>query len=78
MTRKQAAAYCGCESIAAFDAWVRKGIVPGPIEGTHRWDRKAVDAALDRRSGLAPTLAPSSVDDEYEAYKRHEAQVARG
>lgn len=52
LTREQAAEYCGCESLNAFDAWVRKRIVPGPIPGTHRWDRKAIDRALDRRSGL--------------------------
>ncbi len=75
MTRQQAAEYCGCETIAAFDAWVRKGIIPGPIPGTHRWDRKAVDAALDRASGLQPTVAPSDIDEQYEAFKRHEAQV---
>jgi hypothetical protein len=30
MTREEAAAYCGCESTAAFSDWVRRGIVPGP------------------------------------------------
>ena len=34
--------------------------MPGPIAGTRRWDRKAIDAALDKRSNLAPELA--SVD----------------
>jgi hypothetical protein len=41
MTKTDAAAYCGCGSLAAFDDWVRRGIVPGPIPGTRRWDRKA-------------------------------------
>lgn len=58
LTREQAAEYVGCESTGAFDAWVRKGIVPGPIPGTHRWDRKAIDRALDRRSGL---LEPADI-----------------
>jgi hypothetical protein len=26
--------------------------MPGPIPGTHKWDRKAIDASLDRLSGL--------------------------
>lgn len=52
LSREQAAEYCGCETTGAFDTWVRKGIVPGPIPGTTRWDRKAIDRALDRRSGL--------------------------
>jgi hypothetical protein len=60
LNRRQAAEYCGCCSLRAFDEWVRQGIVPGPIPGTRRWDRKAIDAALDKRSNLAPELA--SVD----------------
>lgn len=52
LTREQAAEYCGCESVAAFNDWVRKRIIPGPMPGTTRWDRKAIDRALDRRSGL--------------------------
>jgi hypothetical protein len=52
LTREQAAEYCGCDSLAAFDDWVRRSIVPKAIPGTARWDRKAIDRALDRRSGL--------------------------
>jgi hypothetical protein len=59
LTRDQAAAYCGCDTTAAFDEWVRKGIVPRAMPGTTRWDRKAIDRALDRRSGLLSDAAPS-------------------
>jgi hypothetical protein len=59
LTREEVAAYCGCESTAAFSDWVRRGIVPGPIPGTNRWDRKAIDAALDRASGLEVTRQES-------------------
>ena len=59
MTRAEAAAYCGCESMASFSDWVRRGIVPGPLPRTHRWDRKAIDAALDRASGLETRLQRS-------------------
>jgi hypothetical protein len=52
LSKEQAAAYCGCESVDAFSDWVRRGLVPGPMKGTHRWDRKALDRALDRLSGL--------------------------
>ncbi|ACF01532.1 conserved hypothetical protein [Rhodopseudomonas palustris TIE-1] len=52
MTKEEAAAYCGCETLAAFDQWRKKGIVPDAIPGTNRWDRKAIDQALDRASGL--------------------------
>lgn len=51
LTREQAAEYCGL-SVHGFADWVRRGIVPGPIPGTHKWDLKAIDAALDKASGL--------------------------
>jgi hypothetical protein len=68
LTRKDAAAYLGC-STATFSIWVSKGIMPGPIPGTHIWDRKAIDAALDRASGLTPTQEPS----DYAAWKAKRA-----
>jgi len=51
-SKQQAAAYAGCESRSAFNDWVRRGFMPRPIPGTRKWDRKAIDAALDRLTGL--------------------------
>jgi predicted DNA-binding transcriptional regulator AlpA len=68
LTREQAAAYCGLSPIA-FGDWVRKGRLPSSLNGTHRWDRKAIDAALDRLSGLAETPSKSEVDEWLE--RRH-------
>jgi hypothetical protein len=62
MSKKDAAAYAGCDTLSSFNDWVRRGIMPGPIPGTQKWDRKAIDAALDRLSGLEPTIAPSAYD----------------
>jgi hypothetical protein len=62
MSREEAADYCGCDSMAAFSDWVRRGIIPGPLPGTHRWDRKAIDAALDRASGLETRLQESPLE----------------
>lgn len=62
LTREQAAEYCGCETTGGFDDWVRRQIIPRPIPGTTRWDRKAIDRALDRRSGLIET-ADSSFEE---------------
>ncbi|AWN51113.1 hypothetical protein DK412_04830 [Methylobacterium sp. 17Sr1-1] len=42
----------GCETVEVFDDWVRRGILPVAMPGTHRWDRMAIDRALDRHSGL--------------------------
>ena len=72
LTKEQAAEYCGCETVDAFDEWVRKGIVPGAIPGTRHWDRKAIDRALDRRSGLIDAT-PSF--EEWAAQHASEADV---
>ena len=32
---------------------IKEGKIPGPLPGLKRWDRAAVDAALDRISGIA-------------------------
>lgn len=63
MTKDEAAEYCGCDTKAAFDSWVIKGIVPGPIPGTQRWDRKAIDIYLDRASNISTTLSGSALAD---------------
>lgn len=69
LTKRAAAEHCGCQTLGAFDDWRRKGIVPGPIPGTTRWDIKALDAALDRASGL--TTTPS---DQLTPYQRWKAE----
>lgn len=60
LTIAEAAAYAGCKSVAAYRDRVRRGVLPGPIPGTHSYDRRAIDAALDRLSGLAPQSGESS------------------
>lgn len=71
MTRKRAAAYLDLEP-PGFDRWVRDGLLPRPIPGTRRWDKKAIDAALDNLSGLSPTMAA----DPYEEWKRGRQHVS--
>jgi predicted DNA-binding transcriptional regulator AlpA len=61
VTRDQAASYCGL-SPQGFSEWIRAGRLPCPIEGTSRWDLKAIDAALDAASGLAKFDAASALD----------------
>jgi len=73
LTRAQAARYAGCETLSAFANWVRRGILPGPIPGTHRWDKRAIDAALDRASGLQIALAPSALE-EWKASRARSSQ----
>ena len=74
MSKEQAAAYAGCESLSAFNDWVRRGILPRPIPGTRKWDRKAIDAALDRMSGLDSKIRPQlSPYDEWKASQNADA-----
>jgi hypothetical protein len=74
MSKEQGAAYAGCETLSTFNDWIRRGIMPGPIPGTHKWDRKAIDAALDRLSGLQPTIAPQlSPYDKWKASQHADA-----
>jgi hypothetical protein len=53
LRRADAAKYCGLTA-SGFQSWISRGLLPGPIPGTHRWDRKAIDKALDKMSGLEP------------------------
>lgn len=52
MTLQQICEYLGDVSPATYSGWKNKGIVPGPVPGTNRYDRKAHDRALDRQSGI--------------------------
>lgn len=69
LTREEAAEYCGCKTLSSFDERVRRGVIPRAMPGTHTWDRKAIDLALDRASGIAPTMTADQ--DEYEAWKQN-------
>lgn len=45
-------AYLGDISHATYDVWQGRGLVPGPVPGTSRYDIRAHDAALDRCAGI--------------------------
>jgi hypothetical protein len=53
LDRELAAAYLGL-CVAAFLKAVRQGIYPQPLHDgrRQRWDRRSLDAAVDRRSGM--------------------------
>lgn len=60
LTRSEAAKLCHL-SPSGFDVWVKKGIVPGPVAGTRRWSRAALEHALNRTADN---------DDPEAAYRR--------
>jgi hypothetical protein len=74
LTREQAAAYCGVGT-TTFSLWVRRGIIPGPVSKTHRWDRKAIDAALDALSRI-DAKAENEALDQWRA--KHHARRTEG
>lgn len=59
MTGPEVAAYLAITP-ATFAKWVAAGTAPPPLPNTRRWDRKAIDAALDKASHLAPSIVPDS------------------
>lgn len=72
MSGPDAAAYLGVTP-AAFSKWVAQGIIPKPLPGTRRWDRKAIDLALDKASDI---VAPSVVPDEENALENWKRKYA--
>jgi len=51
MTKQEAAAYCAVTP-SRFYQLVKAGTLPGPVPGTTRYDRVAIDRALDKHAGL--------------------------
>jgi hypothetical protein len=51
VTEREAADYIGLD-LATFQSWVEYGRFPKPLVDCGKFDLKAVDAALDRISGL--------------------------
>jgi hypothetical protein len=58
LSRAEAAAYCGFRP-SAFSAHVAAGRLPAALPALRKWDRKVLDAHLDRMSGLEKTEAAS-------------------
>ncbi len=69
LTIAEAAAYCGLTP-SGFRQWVSIGRLPPSLPGTHRWDRRAIDFALDRLSGLPSQAAGESVEDDLDRWLR--------
>ena len=66
VTKVQAATYCGT-STATFAKWVVAGILPSTVSITGRYDMRALDAALDKLSGIKSIEQP---EDSFDAWKR--------
>lgn len=73
MSRQAAAAYCGV-SVSTFASWVKSGHMPAPLFGSKRWDKRAIDATLDKASDL-DNGSPVKVETEYQKRKRERARA---
>lgn len=75
LTRRQAAAYCGA-SIPTFNKWVLAGVLPQAVSITNRWDRLALDAELNKRSGIGDNSPKDDWDSWEKSYR--EKKASRG
>jgi hypothetical protein len=71
MTKEDAAAYCGVCAIT-FGNWVTSGIMPRPFRSTRMYDRLAIEAAIDRDSGILRATAPE--ESALERWQREQAE----
>lgn len=60
VTKDGICAYLGEISHATYDNWHNRGIVPGPVPGTNRYDLRAHDAVLDRIAGIDRVAGPAT------------------
>ena len=67
LTEKEAAESIGLD-VATFRNWVASGKLPKPIPDCGKFDLKALDAALDRLSGLG---GPNNALDAWKAKGQH-------
>lgn len=61
----EAAAYCGL-TLSAFRHWIAIDRLPGALSGTRRWNRQAIDVAIDRLSGLPASGAPEPEENDFD------------
>lgn len=66
-TKEGICEYLGGIKPATYDAWQARGIVPGPVVGTTRYDVRAHDLILDKRAGLAGVERRLSPLEQWEA-----------
>jgi hypothetical protein len=52
ISKSEAAKYLGYADAKSVEKLVSAGVIPAAIPGTSRYDRLAIDAALDKLAGL--------------------------
>lgn len=77
LTKDAAAEYCSLTP-SGFTSWVKEGRLPRSIPGTHRWDRKAIDVALDRLSGIESDDASETPEAALRRWEEEQRSGAGG
>jgi hypothetical protein len=72
LTKQEICEYLGDISPATYDSWHAKGIVPGPMPGTNRYDVRLHDYYLDRLGGIGNSLEPNT--SPFERWERENAR----
>lgn len=65
----EAAAHFGLTP-SGFRHWVAIGRFPGALSKTRRWDRRAIDVALDRLSGPSASGTLKLEENDFDRCKR--------
>ena len=73
LTRQEASTYLGI-SPSLFSSWVSDGYMPAALAWTKRWDKRAIDAVLDKASGLDKGV--TNTETPYEKWKRESERRA--
>ena len=66
VTKDAICGYLGGISAATYDKWQSRGLVPGPVPGTNRYDIKQHDYLLDCRLGISRSGRKLSPLEEWE------------
>lgn len=72
-TKDGICAYLGGIKPSTYDNWQAKGIVPGPVPGTNRYDIRAHDLALDRAGGIDKIATHANLSPLEEWERNHAA-----
>lgn len=73
--RKEAASYIGV-SVGYFNSLVEADLMPPalPMSRVKRWDKEALDVALNKMSGVVPRASDNSPKLAYDAWKASRGQ----
>ena len=77
LTKKQAAEYLNY-SPHHFDQLVKSDLIPSPVFGGRRYDKEAIDRALDRASGIPLERIADTAAAAYDEWKTGREQNGKG